>query len=82
MIYDSKKSKDLQCNNNNDPVSTNLRFLHDLDEIHVVLHWVDDYQHVSKVSWDDATPVVPAVLGPHYVHLIISQVTQLPNKQN
>lgn len=59
-----------------------LWFLHDLDEIHVFLHWVDDYQHISKVSWDDAAPVVPGVLGPHYVHLIVSQVTQLPNKQN
>lgn len=52
-----------------------LWFLHDLDEIHVVLHGVDDDQHVSKVSRDDATPVVPAVLRPHYVHLVVSQVT-------
>lgn len=39
-----------------------LWFFHDLDEIHVVLHRVDDNQHVSKVGWDDATPVVPRVL--------------------
>lgn len=39
-----------------------LQFLHDLDEIHVVLHWIDDNQDVSKVSWDDTTPVVSGVL--------------------
>lgn len=57
-----------------------LRLLNDLDKIHVILHWVDDNEHVSKVSWDDATTVVPGVLGPHDVHLIVAQVTQLPNK--
>lgn len=39
-----------------------LWFLHDLDEVHVALHWVDDNQHVSEISWDDATTVVPGVL--------------------
>lgn len=48
----------------------------------MVLHWVDDNEHVSKVSWNDATSVVPGVFRPHNVHLIIAQVTQLPNKQN
>lgn len=44
------------------PKERNLWFLHDLDEIHVVLHRVDDNQHVSEVSWDDTTSVVPGVL--------------------
>lgn len=52
-----------------------LWFFHDLDEKHVVLHRVDDNQHVSKVGWDDSTSVVPSVFWPHYMHLVISQVT-------
>lgn len=43
----------------------------------MVLHGVHDDQHVSKVSGDDAAPVVPAVLRPHYVNLVVAQVTQL-----
>lgn len=54
-----------------------LRLLHNLDEVHVVLHWVDYNQHISKISWDDATSVVPGVLRPHDVYLVISQVAQL-----
>lgn len=48
----------------------------------MVLHWVDYYHCVSEVSRDDAASVVPGVLGPHDVHLIISQVTQLQKKKN
>ena len=56
---------------------TYLGLLHDLDEEHVVLHGVDDDQHVAEVGGDDAAAVVPGVLRPHDVHLVVSQVPQL-----
>lgn len=52
-----------------------------MDEIHVVLHGVDDNEHISKISGDDAASVVPGVLRPHNVHLVVSQVAQLRQTQ-
>lgn len=49
-----------------------LWLFEDLDEEHVVLHGVDDDEHVSKVGGDDPAPVVPGMLRPHYVDLVIS----------
>lgn len=43
----------------------------------MVLHGVDDNEHVSKISGDDASSVVPGVLRPHNVYLVVSQVAQL-----
>lgn len=43
----------------------------------MVLHGVDDDEHISKVGGDDPAPVVPGVLGPHDVDLVVSQVTKL-----
>lgn len=56
---------------------TYLGFLHDLNEEHVVLHGVDDDEDVAEVGGDDAPAVVAGVLGPHDVHLVIPQVTEL-----
>ncbi len=52
-----------------------LRLFDDLDAVHVVLHGVDDDEYISKLSRNDASPVVPRVLGPNDVHFIITQVS-------
>lgn len=54
-----------------------LGFLHDLDEEHVVLHGVDDDEHVPEVGGDDAPAVVARVLRPHDVNLVVPQVAEL-----
>lgn len=54
-----------------------LGFLHDLDEEHVVLHGVDDDEHVPEVGGDDAPAVVARVLRPHDVNLVVPQVPEL-----
>lgn len=43
----------------------------------MVLHGVDDDEDVPEVGGDDAPAVVAGVLGPHDVHLVIPQVTEL-----
>lgn len=58
-----------------------LWLLEDLYEEHVVLHGVDDNEHVSKVGGDNPTPVVSGVLRPHYVDLVVSQVTKLQDRR-
>lgn len=52
-----------------------LWFFDDLDAVHVVLHGVDDDENISKLSRNDASPVVPWMLGPHDVHFIVTQVS-------
>ena len=43
----------------------------------MVLHGVDDNEHVSKLSGDDASAVVSGMFRPHDVDLVVTQVPQL-----
>ena len=56
---------------------THLRLGGDLYPVESVRQRVDHYEHVAELGRYDATPVVPRVLWPHYVHLIIAKVTGL-----
>ena len=39
--------------------------------------WVNDYQDVSKGSFENCATVVPGVFAPNNVHLIVAKVTHL-----
>lgn len=45
----------------------------------MVLHGVDDDQHVPELGGDDPAAVVSGVLRPHNVDLVVAQVSQLPD---
>lgn len=48
-----------------------------MNGVHVVLHGVDDDQHVSKLRGDDPSPVVSAMFRPNNVDLVVTQVSKL-----
>lgn len=54
-----------------------LRFFQYMNGVHVVLHGIDNDQHVSKLSRDDPSAVISAMLRPNDVDLVISQVPEL-----
>lgn len=54
-----------------------LWFFEYMDWVHVVLHGVDDDQHISKLCWDDPSTVVSGMLRPNNVDLVITQVSKL-----
>lgn len=43
----------------------------------MVLHGIDNNQHVSKLGRDDPPTVISAMLRPNDVDLVISQVSKL-----
>lgn len=52
-----------------------------MDGVHVVLHGVDDDQHVSELGGDDSSPVVSGMFRPNNVDLVVPQVSELEGSE-
>ena len=54
-----------------------LGFLDDLYSKQLILQRINNDHHMSKVSVDDTMSVIPIVFWPHYVNLVITNMTNL-----
>jgi len=59
---------------------TDLGLLVNLNTVEPALEWIYYDDNVGKVSGYDSPPVCSIVLTPHYMYLIIANVSQLHNK--
>lgn len=62
------------------PCATHFSLGGDLYPVEPVGQRIDDNENITELSGDDASPVVPCVLRPYYVHLVIAKVTSLGRK--